>query len=433
MARKIQQLFAVTALLAPIPALADAAVRDVRLWAGPETTRIVLDLSRSTSHRLFTLENPSRVVVDLDGRIDLASVDLPAGSGLVRSIRSANRPGNEVRVVLDLADAAKPRSFMVAPEGSYGHRLVIDLDATRAPRPVVRMDASGERELVIAIDAGHGGEDPGAIGKRGTREKDVVLSVAGRLAAEIDREPGMRAFLTRDGDYYLTHRQRMERARLNRADLFVSVHADAFRNPNARGSSVYVLSQKGATDEAARWLAERENAADLVGGVSLDDKDDMLASVLLDLSQNASIGASLEVGDHVIGRLGSIGRVHKASVQQAGFLVLKCPDIPSILVETAFISNLEEEQLLRSSAHQQRLASALLSGIREYFLANPTPGTWLAKNGRRLPREYTIARGDTLSDIASRYNVSLLDLRRHNGLRGDSIRVGQVLRIPAPL
>ena len=318
----------------------------------------------------------------------------------------------------------------MAPEGRYGHRLVIELEAGGRPTPVLRVDDGMERDLVIAIDAGHGGEDPGAIGRGGTKEKDVVLAVARRLAAEIDAEPGMRAVLVRTGDYFLRHRDRMERARRHRADLFVSIHADAFKNRRARGSSVYVLSQKGATDEAARWLAARENAADLVGGVSLDDKDDMLASVLLDLSQNASIGASLDVGDHVLKRLGHIGRLHKRTVQQAGFLVLKSPDIPSILVETAFISNPEEEQLLRSRTHQARISAAVLSGIREYFYANPPPGTWVAHNLHHRPREHVISRGDTLSGIATRYNVSLTALRRFNGLSGDRIRIGQVLRIP---
>ena len=431
MARKIAILLLPAILLAALPARAEVEVRDVRLWASPTNTRVVLDLSEPLSHKLFTLDNPGRVVVDLKpARIDLAKVRLPEGSGLVSGVRGANRSGGEVRVVLDLAGAAKPRSFLVAPEGRYGHRLVIELEAGGQPKPVLRVDEGMERDLVVAIDAGHGGEDPGAIGRRGTKEKDVVLAVARRLAAEIDAEPGMRAVLVRTGDYFLRHRDRMEKARRHRADLFVSIHADAFKNRKARGSSVYVLSQKGATDEAARWLAERENAADLVGGVSLDDKDGMLASVLLDLSQNASIGASLDVGDHVLKRLGHIGRLHKSSVQQAGFLVLKSPDIPSILVETAFISNPEEEQLLRSGKHQARISGAVLAGIREYFYANPPPGTWVAHNVHRRPREHVITRGDTLSGIASRYNVALPDLRRFNGLSGDRIRVGQVLRIP---
>jgi N-acetylmuramoyl-L-alanine amidase len=240
--------------------------------------------------------------------------------------------------------------------------------------------------------------------------------------------------MVRDGDYYLSLRKRIEIAREHRADLFVSIHADAFKNTTARGSSVYVLSSKGATDEAARWLAARENAADLVGGVSLDDKDQVLASVLLDLSQTAAIGASMDVGEHVLAGLGGVGKLHKHSVQQAGFAVLKSPDIPSILVETAFISNPEEERLLNSRQHQQRVASAIVTGVRRYFQDNPPPGTWLADNraGRRASVEHVIARGDTLSGIADRYNVSLGDLRRQNRLRHDRIRIGQVLVIPAP-
>lgn len=433
MPRKILSYLLLAALFAAPSAMAEVQVRDVRLWAGPDATRLVLDLSDPAGHALFTLENPRRVVVDLKpARIDLARVQLPPGQGVVQAVRGANRPGGEVRIVLDLGAAATPRSFLVRPEGRYGHRLIVELDTgrARAQTPVIRAD-EGSRDLIIAIDAGHGGEDPGAIGRRGTREKDVVLSVARRLAEHIDREPGMRAVMIRDGDYFLSLRQRVAKARMLRADLFVSVHADAFKNPNARGSSVYVLSSKGATDEAARWLAARENAADLVGGVSLDDKDDLLASVLLDLSQNASIGASLEVGEFVLNRLGSVNRLHKSSVQQAGFVVLKAPDIPSILVETAFISNLEEEQRLRDARYQEQLALAVMSGVREYFHVNPPPGTWIARNrSNGGPREIVIARGDTLSGIASRYNVSVPVLRRHNGLRDDNIRVGQVLTIP---
>ncbi|HKK04209.1 MAG TPA: N-acetylmuramoyl-L-alanine amidase [Gammaproteobacteria bacterium] len=420
------------AVFASSTAWAGVEVRGVRLWAGPDTTRVVLDLSAPADHKLFTLENPGRVVVDLQSaRIDASGLRLPRGDGLVSEVRAGNRRGGEARVVLDLAGEVTPRSFLVRPKEQYGHRLIIELKArgARAQAPVIRA-SDGERELVIAIDPGHGGEDPGAIGRRGTYEKDVVMAVSRRLAARIDREPGMRAVLTRDGDYFLSLRQRVEEARKHGADLFVSVHADAFKHPDARGSSVYVLSSKGATDEAARWLAERENAADLVGGVRLDDKDDLLASVLLDLSQNASIGASLDAGEFVLEKLGAVNRLHKHSVQQAGFAVLKAPDIPSILVETAFISNPGEEQKLRQARHQEQLAAALLAGIREYFHVNPPPGTWFAKNRGATPREIVIARGDTLSGIADRYQVSVPLLRRHNGLRGDKIRVGQVLAIP---
>jgi N-acetylmuramoyl-L-alanine amidase len=434
MSRKFLKALLLATLFLATAAKAEVLVQDVRLWAGPNGTRVVLDLSAPVGHKLFTLDNPSRVVVDLKpARLGAGLGEMPSGTGMVQAVRGANKAGGEARIVLDLASSTKPRSFLVRPEGRYGHRLIIELD-NQQPRPrvpVVRAD-EGNRDLVIAIDAGHGGEDPGAIGPRGTYEKDVVLAVARKLAERVNKEPGMRAVMTREGDYFLSLRQRVERARLLGADLFVSVHADAFKNPKAHGSSVYVLSSKGATDEAARWLAERENAADLVGGVSLDDKDDLLASVLLDLSQNASIGASLEVGEFVLERLGAVNRLHKSSVQQAGFAVLKAPDIPSILVETAFISNHDEERRLRDRRYQDQLAAALVSGIREYFYLNPPPGTWVAHNRHRAPgpREIVIARGDTLSAIASRYNTSVPALRRHNGLRGDNIRVGQVLTIP---
>ena len=409
-------------------------IRAIRLWAGPKATRVVLDVSEPVSHSLFSLQSPARVVVDL-GPSRLALSDVPAGSGLVRRIRSAKRPEGGVRVVLDLAGEARARSFLMPPGDGHGHRLVIDLESRTGPAPVVTHPLEHGRELVIAIDAGHGGQDPGALGRRGTREKNVTLDIARRLAALINKEPGMRPVMIRDGDYYLTLRQRIEKARKHRADLFVSIHADAFKNTTARGSSVYVLSSKGATDEAARWLAERENAADLVGGVSLDDKDQVLASVLLDLSQTAAIGASMEVGEHVLSGLGSLGKLHKRSVQQAGFAVLKSPDIPSILIETAFISNPEEERLLTSNRHQQRIATAVLTGVRRYFRENAPPGSWLAENrgsGRTASIEHVISRGDTLTGIADRYNVSLGDLRRKNRLRHDRIRIGQVLVIPPP-
>ena len=408
-------------------------IQAIRLWAGPKATRVVLDVSEPVSHSLFSLSAPARVVVDI-GSSRLALSGVPAGDGLVRKIRSARRPEGGVRVVLDLTGEARARSFLMPPGGGHGHRLVIDLEPRGSSAPVVTQRLETGRELVIAIDAGHGGQDPGALGRRGTREKNVTLQIARRLAGLIDAEPGMRAVMVRDGDYYLSLRKRIEIAREHRADLFVSIHADAFKNTTARGSSVYVLSSKGATDEAARWLAARENAADLVGGVSLDDKDQVLASVLLDLSQTAAIGASMDVGEHVLAGLGGVGKLHKHSVQQAGFAVLKSPDIPSILVETAFISNPEEERLLNSRQHQQRVASAIVTGVRRYFQNNPPPGTWLADNraGRRASVEHVIARGDTLSGIADRYNVSLGDLRRQNRLRHDRIRIGQVLVIPAP-
>lgn len=434
------RMTAVTAALVMVAATAIGASSDgvnkIRIAAASGGTRVVLDLKRPVSHTVFTLANPARVVVDLHAMtIDATSIGIPGPTGVVQRVRLSNRDNGDARVVLDLAEPATPRSFPVPPDGDSGHRLVIDLELVRTDR-VVRTTPGVERgrKIVVAVDAGHGGKDPGAIGRRGTREKDVVLQIARRVKARIDREPGMGAYLTRDGDYFVPLRERIERARRQRADLFVSIHADAFKNQQARGSSVYVLSPRGASDEASRWLAERENAADLVGGVSLDDKDAMLASVLLDLSQTAAIDASTSVADQVLMRLGAVGRVHRNSVGRAGFLVLKSPDIPSILVETAFISNPAEEKQLKNAKHQEALASAIVDGVRAYFYDNPPPGTLLAIGGppsRIEPVEHIIVRGDTLSDIASRYNVSLAALRRQNGLKNDRIRIGQVLQIPA--
>jgi len=290
------------------------------------------------------------------------------------------------------------------------------------------MDQGGERDVVIAIDAGHGGDDPGALGRHGTREKDVTLAIARKLAQVIDAEPGMKAVLVRKGDYYVGLRQRMGIARQNKADLFVSIHADAFRDPRVRGASVYTLSRRGASSEAARWLAESENASDLIGGVSLEDKDDVLASVLLDLSQTAAMEASADVAQRVFRQLRRFGPVHSNRVQQAGFMVLKSPDIPSILVETAFISNASEEQHLNNPAHQAELAQAIMSGIREYFQVSPPPGTLMASQAEH---RHVIEPGDTLSGIAQQYRVSLNSLRDINGLTSDQIRVGQTLLIPA--
>ena len=396
--------------------------------------RLVMDLNTPAGHTLFALENPPRIVVDLhDTHVNVSAVRMPGSQGPVARVRTANRDNGDARVVLDLSAPAKARSFLVPPDGNAGHRLIVDIGSSKKAPVVSAVPAATRgRDLVIAIDAGHGGKDPGATGRSGTREKDIALQIAKRLARQIDAEPGLRSYLTRDGDYFLSLRQRIQRARQNRADLFVSIHADAFRNRKARGSSVYVLSPRGATDEAARWLAERENSADLVGGVSLDDKDAMLASVLLDLSQSAAIDASTHVADQVLRHLSSLGPVHRKSVQKAGFVVLKSPDIPSILIETAFISNPSEEKQLRNRKHQDRLASAITRGIRNYFITNPPPGTLLAsgQTGSGGAVEHVIVRGDTLSDIASRYSVSLRALRRHNGIKGDRIRIGQVLQIP---
>ncbi len=416
--------------------VATVNIQGVRLWAAPDNTRVVLDLDRSAEHDLMILESPNRVVIDIArGAMNRNRVRLPAAQGFVANIRSGLQKDGSLRIVLDVSEKVRPKSFLLKPNEKYGYRLVIDLAAAKKQKPVRQLNAANlpGRDAVVAIDAGHGGEDPGAVGRRGTREKDIVLQIARRLAKKVDERPGMRAYLIRDGDYFMPHAKRMEKARLQSADLFISIHADSFTNRKAHGASVYVLSEKGASDEAARLLAERENASDLIGGVSLADKDDVLASVLLDLSQSYSISASMNVADTVLEQLAMVGSVHKPKVLQANFLVLKSPDIPSILVETAFISNPQEEKNLRNSSHQEKLANAMLNGLAVYLHANPPPGTLLARGDLPMPTletAHVIQRGDTLSGIASHYRVPLRKLREYNSLRGDRIMVGQILQIP---
>jgi N-acetylmuramoyl-L-alanine amidase len=374
--------FATLLLLAAASVLPAHAVeiRAVRLWASPDRTRVVLDLSGSAQHSLLVLANPDRIVLDVAGARLAGGSHAPSGAGVVKDVRIAHRASGELRIVFDLARSIRAKSFLTTPNDRYGYRLVIDLGSTAsADTPVKAEHARPDaRDLIIAIDAGHGGDDPGAIGKYGTREKDVVLAIARALAQRVDAEPGMKAVLTRNGDYFVPLRDRMQRARALQADLFVSIHADSIRDRSVNGSSVYILSQRGATDEASRWLAERENASDLIGGVSLDDKGDVLASVLLDLSQSASLSASQAAAEHILHQLNLVGEVRKPLVQQARFVVLKSPDIPSMLVETAYISNPEEEMRLRVPAHQAKLAAAIHDGLREYFYADPPVGTRIA-------------------------------------------------------
>ena len=416
--------------------LAATTVENIRVWSEDGRTRVVLDLSNPAKHSIFTLRGPDRLVVDLkDSRLANTLNTLPSGGGSIKSIRSGVRANGQLRVVLDLSESVRSRSFTAGPNSQYGDRLVIDLQRSGQYKTVKRAseEQRSGRDIVVAIDPGHGGHDPGAIGRAKTQEKDVALAISRRLAKRINDEPGMSAVLVRNGDYYVDHWERIEFARRKNADLFVSIHADAVDDRRAKGSSVYVLSLKGASDEAAKRLAQRENASDLVGGVSLADKDAVLASVLLDLSQNAALSASLDVGDEVIRALSTIGPTHRRKVQQAGFIVLKSPDVPSILVETAYISNPTEEKNLRSSAHQDKLARTILAGIRQYFHANPPPNTQLAMRQRSSGTrevQHVITRGDTLSEIAERYNVSLRALRAENRLSSDKVRVGQKLRIP---
>lgn len=429
------------AAILPTAWAAPVEINNVRIWSAPDYTRLVFDVSAPVVHRLSPVEDRVEVYIEAAHLLNV----LPAFDAKKSFLtKLASQPFDKgVLVSIDLKKDIQANSFVLKPYQRYGHRLVVDLSrakpaepakATPVVEPLITestVSAPPLRDLVIAIDAGHGGDDPGAIGSTGAYEKDVVLAIARKLAAIVNKEPGMRAVLIRDGDYYVSLRQRIKKARQEKADLFISIHADAFYKSAARGSSVYTLSPRGASSEAARWLANKENAADLVGGVSLEDKDELLASVLLDLSQSASIEASRDVGAIVLTRLKGLGSLHKSSVQQAGFAVLKSPDIPSILVETAFISNPSEEKKLKSARHQHALAEAIMSGVRAYFAKYNLPQTVLAQDAAPAIQKHRIRRGDTLLGIAKKYRISTAVLRSANaGLSSDVIKVGEILSVP---
>lgn len=395
-------------------------------WSGQDRTRIVFELNDNPDYRIFRLHKPERLVIDLKDTALKTTIDLPGKTDrFVARVRNSRRNAHDLRVVLDLKSPINIHDSLLNPDQGHPlHRLVVDLSEKRTAMTAKEVTPHGNRDVVIAVDAGHGGVDPGAEGYRGSYEKDIVLAVARRLAKLLAKEPGMRPVLIRDGDYFISLRKRTAKARAAKADLFVSLHADSFRNKHARGTSIYVLSEHGASDEAGRWLAQKENSADLVGGISLDDKDDLLASVLLDMSQSATNVSSFAAANDVLRSVRGMAHLHKRQVQQAGFVVLKSPDIPSMLIETGFITNPEDERRLNSSAYQQRLAMGILKGVRRYFTSYPLEGTVYAA------RKHVISSGDTLSALAQQYHVSVAKLRSVNGLRGDHIRVGSVLRIP---
>jgi N-acetylmuramoyl-L-alanine amidase len=359
-------------------------IRALHVTTAADSTRLILDVSGPLDYKLFEIGNPDRIVLDIRSAAFAPSFVAPAGKGLLKSLRTGKQGKGDARVVFDLAAGAHPKSFLLPPSGSDGYRLVVDLyPKGKSGSSVVKSAkslAEKPRDVVIAIDAGHGGVDPGATGSSGTHEKDITLAVARELKRVVDKQPGMSAVLTRDGDYFIPLMERYQKARVAKADLFVSIHADAYASGDARGSSVWMLSSRGATSEAAHWLADRENRADLVGGVSLDDKDNTLAAVLLDLSQGATLEASGAVADQVLHALSRIGPTHRGYVEKANFVVLRSPDMPSILVETAFITNPAEEKRLSSPIQREKLAGAILDGVRSYFRATPPPGSWFAAN-----------------------------------------------------
>ncbi|MEM5530261.1 N-acetylmuramoyl-L-alanine amidase [Gammaproteobacteria bacterium AS21] len=453
---------------------AKESVKNVRMWLAPESTRLVFDLSAAVKHTVFTLQNPDRIVIDIeDTGLDFDLSTLALNKSAIKKIRAGN--SQPLRIVIDLLEPLQPSSFALKPNNGYGHRLVIDLekklsanadtaqnnsqpDTAPVSTPIPEETSSESsttiannqsiqttqvpngkklRDIVIALDAGHGGEDPGAIGPSGLKEKIVVLAIAKELEKLIDAENGFISRMIRRNDYYVSLRGRTSVARKKNADLFVSIHADAFKNPKASGASVWVLSNRGASSEVGRWLAQKENSSDLIGGVgnlSLDNKDEVLKGVLLDMSMTASRKDSREVAAKIHGNISKFAKMHKSSVEQAGFLVLKSPDIPSILVETGFISNPGEERSLKTSAYRKKMAKAIFAGIKEHFLNKPPAFTeiYRLKNASAIAhaKHHKVVSGDSLSRIAVRYKVKVASLKALNKLQNDNIRIGQRLQIP---
>ncbi len=463
-----------------------ATVNGVRVWRAPDHTRIVLDLDAPVQHSLILAGNPDRIILEVpNSKLNTGLDKLPLTATPVLAIRSYVNNKTDLRLVLDLNTKVAPNSFLLKASAGMHDRLVIDLydetvaaaapannaavpSATAAPstapatnskpiippqdkpgtkpvatqpvapQPVATADLQGKRTIIIAVDAGHGGEDPGAMGPSRIREKEITLAIAKELVAAINAQPGFVGKLTRTGDYFIPLKKRRDLARNMKADLFVSIHADAFTKASARGASVFALSQNGATSETARFLAQRENESDLIGGVgdiSLDDKDQVLAGVLVDLSMTATLNSSLQVASHVLNSMGSIAHLHKRHVEQAGFMVLKSPDVPSILVETGFISNPDESRKLATVAYRKQMAQSVFKGVRQYFYQHPPAGTYVAaqvEGGTAvdIERQHTVAAGDSLSAIATRYGVSTQRLMQYNNMRTSTVKLGQNLKIP---
>ena len=443
-------------LLVVLPVLAGPVIAGtidgLRVWPAPDNTRLVFDLDSPSDHSILVLKKPLRIVLDIENtslNTDYAELDL-SNSGVTR-IRSAVRNKTDIRIVLDMSANMLPRSFVLTPNDQYGHRLVLDLerpilgeviDIPRA-EPIVSKSIAQisrqRRDIVVVIDAGHGGEDPGAIGPSKLREKDVVLAIAKEVYRHLTVIEGYQPILVRDGDYIVGLKQRRDLARKKNADLFISIHADAYAKASANGASVYALSNGGVVSAVAKYLADQENSADVIGGingVSLEDKDEVLKSVLVDLSMTTTLQSSLSVGTIVLNEMGRFAKLHgnRKQIGQANFVVLRAPDVPSILIETGFISNPREERNLGSAAYRKKMGSAISTGIQTYFQRFPPQGSFVAAqqtfSQQPQTRKYTVAKGDTLSGIAGRHGIPLAKLISLNSLRTHAIRVGQVLIVP---
>ena len=422
-----------------------AEVVDLRMWRAPDHTRLVLDLSDAVEYGSFLLEDPHRFVVDIKSSFtDLSFNGLDFSDSPISGIRSGVRNGDSLRIVLDLTSAVEPETFSLAPNSEFGERLVLDLydktgsqQSQSANLPENRTGSEARRDIVVAISAGHGGEDPGSIGYDGRiKEKNVTLAISQALYERLEKLPGYEPVMIREGDYYVELKRRPEIARQNRADLFVAIHADWYRNSRARGVTVYALSGDRADRENSARVAEKENSADLLGGVggdlALGELDDDVALTLVSLQMAWSMEQSLMAGTSILDSLAGVTRIRKTKVQQASLQVLNSPDIPSILIETGYLTNPEEAQRLSNRNFQERMALAIADGVANYFYEAPPDGTlvaWQKANGV-IPTSYTVRRGDTLSEIAEQFSLSVTELKSINGLQGNTIQVGQVLELP---
>ena len=428
--------------MSPLQLLAaPSEVEGIRFWQSPDKTRVVFDMSNQPDHNLISLQNPDRVVIDIKkGKVGLDLNKVNINTTLIKRIRSHYSAEDEkLRLVLDLKRPAKPNSFTLKPIQNVGNRLVIDLvelsEATKEAVVVKRSADVKKDTILVMVDAGHGGEDPGALGQHGTKEKLVNMKIAHKIVDSINKQDGMRAVLSRTGDYYLSLRKRSEKARKLGVDLFISIHADAFKSPKVRGASVWVLSDKGADSEVGSWLEKRENDADLLGGVesvALNEYEEDVAEVLLKIQTEHSVRLSHSIANNIVDELKQVVPVHSKKPKSASFIVLKNPAVPSILVETGFISNAKDERNLRSVKFQRQVANSITRGVHKYFSDNTPVGVRLASlnlpdDG---PRTHRVSRGETLSGIAQRYGVSLAQLRRTNNLKGDKLLIGKSLIIP---
>lgn len=443
-------LTCMTLLLSPVAALA-GDIQDMRIWRSPDYTRVVFDVDSRVEYSVFVLDNPHRVVIDVSQsrmRADISNLDMQDSP--IVSVRSGVRNEGDTRIVLDVSGPVNPSSFTLPPNAEFGNRLVVDLYDVNTPVPAAAPQtetrtpaaqpatAVSRRNIVVAIDAGHGGDDPGAIGYDGRiREKDVALAISRAVYERLKATPGYDPVMIRNGDYYVRLQQRPQLARQNRADIFLSIHADSFSSSRAEGVTVYALSQSTAEDENIRRVTEKENSADLLGGVSGDTSlrhfEDDLALTLLDLSMAWSIEQSVAAGSYILNSMGTVARLRRDTPQQGNLWVLRSPDIPSLLIETGYLSNPAEARRLSSPDYQRRLGDSIVQGVMNYFWERPPEGTliaWQKANNQGPERDYVVARGDSLSMIAQRHNVSLSQLRAANNLRGDTIQVGQRLTIP---